>query len=177
MERSWWNKFILGLDDDERLIYPEMYKKARDLYADIRGIVYIVRSRSHPEHGIFWVTSGTLDRLLKKDKGIDDVEILSRMLMVNLRLPWNKKVFEWSMDEHTLNEMRDDVEIAEVILKVRRKSDGVIIKIVDKLDFESNREDYEVLEKRYIVTWKPTPTSSKNFLGIDPDSVRRWMCQ
>lgn len=181
MDRSAWDRFNLGLDDDQRIIYPEMYKKNRSLYADVCGVVYLVRSRSYPDHGVMWVNSNSLDRLLDRDRDYEDVEILDRLLLVRLRLPWTRSRFEWSMSQSELDDFRDDVEITEIYLKVRRKSDGVVKTIVNKLDFERNRDQYEVLEKRYIIIWKPTPSEPFDkrveSLGIDPDSVHKWLSQ
>ncbi len=59
---SMWEELNWYLDRDERLVSPETYLNNRQLYDDIRNVVYIVRDRKYPEAGLEWVIQPIQDR-------------------------------------------------------------------------------------------------------------------
>ena len=168
MGKTLWDKLTAELDEDERIVYPEMYIKNPRLYDRINGIAYLVKDRNDPKAELTWVWEGTLERVTKSV----DVEIIAKQLIVRIRLPWNEVNFEWMISQVELDEHRDDYTVIDVFLKIRDKERPNDVQIVvDPLDFESNRSRYEVVEVRYLVCWKPSPGVEQRLLNINPKSI------
>ena len=161
---SFWEKLVVGLDDDERIIFPEMYEKSRRLYDKLIGVAYLVRSKENPEAGLDWVWQNSLSRIK------NEVDVLAKQYVVRIRLPWNEVRTEWLCSQEELDEHREDYEVIDVYLKVRLKDDPNSLPIMDPLEFESNRDKYDVVEARYLVAWKLNPEEQARFLGIDMDT-------
>ena len=149
-----WEKIVMTLDDDLRLIYPAMYLESQHLFDKIMGIGYLVQDLSDPDKGLDWVKEYQLNKLLKKNPKI---AVLQKLLVVRLRLPWNEVETEWLVTEAYLKENPDEYEILETRLKIRRKGSNDEPKWLrdeDRQYFEENRLDFEIVEKRYSVRWK-----------------------
>lgn len=170
---SMWTELNWYLDDDERLVSPEIYLANRQLYDEIRNVVYIVRDRQYPESGLEWVKESALGRVMKNH----DVDLLSKQLIVSLRLPWNSKRIEWLCTQKELDENREYYEILDTFLRVRRKDNPKEVPLFDVLEFETNRDNYEVVEVRYLVGMKLNAETKARLLGIDPDSIHTYMQQ
>lgn len=173
MKMDVWSRMLVDLDDDERLIWPRMYFQNRQLYAEVCDVVYIVRSRKYPENGITLAEGGAPKRYHKSD----DLEMVAKMFVVRLRLPWGDLNHEWMIDQEELHAHREDFNIIEVFLRVRKKHDHTKVILVEPLEFESNRDKYEVLEVRYLVAWKTSLEKTAHQLDIDPNTIHTWMQQ
>ena len=171
--KNMWNDLHSYLDDDERLVWPDMYLKNRHLYDDVRGVVYLIRDRKFPDSGLEWVSEWGLGRALKND----DIDLLAKQLVVRLRLPWNKVQQEWLISQEELNEDREYYEVLDTFLRVRHKDSTKEIPLFDTLDFETHRDDYEVMEVRYLVGRRYNKATQARLLGIDPDSITTYMQQ
>lgn len=168
MTKSLWDTLTAELDEDERIVYPEMYIKNPKLYDKINGIAYLVKERNNPKAQLTWVWENTLERISKSE----DVEVIAKQLVVRIRLPWNEVNFEWTVSQAELDENRDEYTVIDVFLKVRDKEHPNDVRVVvNTLDFESNRDKYEVVEIRYLVCWKPSPGTEQRLLGINPKSI------
>ena len=170
---SMWEELNWYLDGDQRLVSPEMYLANRGLYDDILNVVYIVRDRQHPEAGLEWVKESRLGYLMKNH----DVDLLAKQLIVNLRLPWTGARTEWLCSQEELNENREYYDILDTFLRVRRKDNPKEVPLFDVLEFEENRDKYEVMEVRYLVGMKLSVDTKARLLGIDPDSISTYMQQ
>lgn len=170
---SMWEELNWYLDHDERLVSPETYLNNRQLYDDIRNVVYIVRDRKYPEAGLEWVKESHLGKLMKNQ----DVDLLSKQLIVSLRLPWKRLPVEWLVSQDELDENREFYEILDTFLRVRRKDNPKEIPMFDVLEFEANRDNYEVVEVRYLVGLRFSAEGQARLLGIDPDSISTYMQQ
>lgn len=173
MNKDVWSTLTAGLDEDERLIWPQMYLRNRRLYDDIRGVAYLIKDIGHPEGSLDWVWADRLDKFLERD----DVMILSKLLVVRLRLPWNEVKYEWMISQEELNQYRKYFKVVDVFLRIREKSRPDTVVLADPLEFEMNRDKYEVIEIRYLVAPKRPPETEERFLGIDPDSFSTYMQQ
>jgi hypothetical protein len=163
-----WEKLQAELDEDERIVYPEMYIKNPKLYDKIVGIAYLVKERNNPEAELTWVWERTLERVLKSE----DIEVVAKQLIVRIRLPWNQVNFEWTVSQAELEEHIDDYDVIDVFLKIRRKDSPDDVQFVtDPLEFESNRDQYDIVEVRYLVCWKPSPKTKGRLVGINPDNI------
>jgi hypothetical protein len=165
MKGTVWSKIAATLEDDERMIWPDMYFENRKMYDMICGTVYLVRDK----HGeIDWIQEGHVDEYLREHD-----RILAEMLIVRLRLPWNKLHYEWLIDQEELFSHHEDFEVIEVFLRVREKETGYQYVMVDPLEYEMYPDKYDVLETRYLVAWRYDEGLKKCSYGrgIDPDSV------
>ena len=168
MTETLWAKLTLGINEDERIVYPEMYIANPRLYDKIVGIAYIVKERDNPNAELDWVWEHALERVFKNK----DVEILAKQLIVRIRLPWNEVNFEWTVGKAELDENRDDYTVIDVFLKIREKGCPDSVQIVtDPLEFESNRHKYDVVETRYLVCWKPSPKAEQELLDINVSGI------
>lgn len=168
-----WTEFNGYLDDDERLVYPEMYLENRHLYDGVRDIVYLIKDRSHPDASLEWIKESALGELLKNH----DYDILAKQLIVRLRLPWTQVQKEWLVTQEELEEDRKYLEVIGTFLRVLRTDDPEEIPLFDILDFEANRHDYEVVEVQYLVTMRRSKADTARLLGIPPDNIHTYMQQ
>lgn len=168
-----WDDLHSYLDDDERLVFPEMYLENRHLYDKIRGVVYLIRDRKYPSSGLEWVSELGLGKVMKNH----DVDLLTKQLVVRLRLPWNRVRGEWLISQEELDTDREYYEVLDTFLRVRHKDSPKEIPLLDVLEFEANRDDYEILEVQYLVGLRLTKETEARLLGIDPDSISTYMQQ
>jgi hypothetical protein len=168
-----WNELNSYLDDDERLVYPDMYLKNRHLYDKIREVVYLIKQRDHPEARLQWVSELALPKALKEY----DVDMLAKQLIVRLRLPWNKVRREWLCSQKELDANREHYQVLDIFLRVRRKDNSEERPMFDLLEFETNRDNYDIVEVQYLVGLKLTAETKARLLGIDPDSISTYMQQ
>ena len=163
-----WPKLTLGIDEDERIVYPEMYIANPRLYDKIIGVAYLVRERGNPKAELDWVWERNLERVSKDG----NVEVLVKQLIVRLRLPWNEVNFEWFVGEVELDENKDDYTVIDVLLKIQEKGRPDSVQIMtDSLEFESNRDRYEVVETRYLVCWKTSDKEEQELLNINVPGI------
>lgn len=172
-ELSMWAELNSHLDDDERLVWPEMYLENRHLYDGVRDVVYLIKQRNHPEARLQWVSELGLPKALKNY----DFDLLAKQLIVRLRLPWNKVKREWLCSQEELDSNRKYYDVLDIFLKVRRKDNPEETPMFDSLEFETHREAYEIVEVRYLVSLKFTAETKSRLLGIDPDSISTYMQQ
>ena len=175
-----WEKLAETLDDDLRLIYPEMYLGNEHLFDKIVGIGYLIKDLNHPDGGLDWVNGSYLNKLLLK---YPHIAVLSKLLIVRLRLPWNNVNTEWLMSEQELNENRGDYEVLEVFLRIRRTSTNEKAKwlrVEDKQYFEEHREEFDIVEKRYSVRWKWSEKDITDLLSdslVDKDNIHTYISE
>ena len=170
---SMWDELNSYLDTDERLVWPDMYLENRNIYDGVRDVVYLIKQRNHPEARLQWVTELALPKALKDG----DFDMLAKQLIVRIRLPWNKVKHEWLCDQEELDSNREYYDILDIFLKVRRKDNPEEAPMFDMLEFERNRDLYEIVEARYLVTLKFSAETQGRLLGIDPDSITTYMQQ
>lgn len=163
-----WKYLEDGLDGDERVIFPEMYTENRRMYDKICGIAYLVKDRDHPEGGVDWVWEKSMSRVMKRGR----IEVLAKLLVVRLRMrvPWypDDTETEFLVSKDELDEHREEYQVLDVYLRIAEKDNPDAPAIVDPLEFEINRDRYEVLETRYLVTWKANKEEEERLLNIDP---------
>ena len=175
-----WEKLAATLDDDMRLIYPKMYLDNEQLFDKILGIGYLIKDLNHPEGGLDWISEGKLNRILQN---YPHVAILSKLLIVRLRLPWNDVNTEWLVSEQELSENRDDYEILDVFLRIRRIGINEKVrwlKAEDKQYFEEHRDEFEIVEKRYSVRWKWSEKDITDLLSdslVDKDNIHTYISE
>ena len=170
---SMWNELNGYLDDDERLVFPDMYIKNRHLYDKIQNVVYLIKQREHPEARLQWVSELALPRALRNG----DFDMLAQQLIVRLRYPWNEIRSEWLCSQKELDANREYYEVLDIFLRVQRKDNPEEVPLFNVLEFETNRDDYEVVEARYLVTLKLAAETQARLLGIDPDGISTYMQQ
>jgi hypothetical protein len=156
----------IGLDDDERIIFPHMYKDNRDLYDKICGVGYLIRG-TEPNSRVDWVWDTQLDSVSRRA----DIVILQKILIVRLRLPWIDVDYEFLVTQGELDENREDYQVLAVYLQLRDLQTGEFLDRADPREFEENRDKYEVLDARYLVCWRMSEESERRLLDIDPDHV------
>lgn len=165
-----WTELNWYLDTDERLVYPEAYLENRHLYSGIRSVVYLVRDRKFPDSGIEWVSESRLGDVMLNQ----DVDLLAKQLIVRIRLPWHKVPNEWLISQEELTNYPDDYDVIDTLVTVRR-DDLREIPVFDVFDFETNRDDYEVVKVEYLVSPKLSTAGRSALLGVDPDSIQTYM--
>ena len=168
---SIWDELNQYIDDDERLVWPEMYLENRHLYDSIRRVVYIVKQRNVPNARAEWVKELDLPHILKNY----DVDVVAKQLIVRLRLPWNKVKKEWLCDQEEFESNREYYDVLDIFLKVRRKDNPDEMPTFGDLEFERNRDDYDIVDVRYLVSLKFSAETKARLLGIDPDDVHTYM--
>ena len=169
-----WFELNNLLDDDQRLVYPEMYLENRHLYDGVREIVYLIKSRDDPEAPLDWVSELALPKVLKNGP---DIDILAKQLVVRLRLPWTRVRSEWLISQEELDANREYYDVLDTFVRVLRTDDSKEVPLFDVLDFEAHRDDYELVEVQYLVAVKRSKEDTARLLGIDPDSIHTYMQQ
>lgn len=174
-----WEKLSSTLDDDMQLIYPSMYLEHEHLYDSIIGIGYLFKDLKHPENGFDWALEYKMHDILKNNPGI---AIIAKLLLVRLRLPWNEVNTEWLVNEVELSEHADEYEVLDVFLWVRKigETEPQWVLGERKAYFETHRDEFEVLEKRYCVRWKWSNDEKEKLLAeslIEGSDVHEYMDQ
>lgn len=158
-------RLSMCLDDDMRLIFPEMYVRNQKLYDKICDIGYLIQDVSNPNKELDWVSGYQLDRVLHNNPSII---VISKMLIVSLRLPWHEINTEWLCTEEQLKEQGNpnDYEILETYVRAKRKDENEIRWIFppEKQYFDEHRDEYEVVEVKYCVRWSWTEEDIKELL-------------
>lgn len=167
---SVWDRLQAGLDTDERIIFPWMYKENRDLYDKILGVAYLVRER-HPDAQMDWVWESSLDKVIARyaEHG-RQLDILAKQFVVRVRLPWNRVNYEFLVTQEELNENRADYRVLEVFLRARNKFTGSV-DLIKPFEYEQFRDEWEMVEARYLVEWYTSPESDRKLCEIDPRYV------
>jgi len=158
MSKHLWERLVVGLDNDERIVFPQMYLDNKDLYDRICGIAYLISTPG----GLDWVWANGLDRVQESGNCL----VLKKVLIVRLRLPWSQARDEWLCDQDELNAHREEYEVLEVYIRAAPINDPTTIKTLEPLEFEMNRDAYTVLEAKYFVCWKQEPEAIKRLLDI-----------
>lgn len=162
-----WEKLMVGLDEDQRIVFPKMYLDNKNLYDKICGIGYLIKT----PQGLDWVWENGIDRI----REMDDCEILKKVLIVRLRLPWNRVRDEWLTSQEELNTHRKEykaglcgstLEILDVYVRGAPKNDPTNVRMLEPIEFEANRDAYNILETKYYVCWKLDPEQIERLLDI-----------
>jgi hypothetical protein len=161
MGQSLWERF--ELDDDERLIFPNMYYKNRRLYGDIKERGYFIKHVNNSSSTIDWVKQSQLSRL---DDLYGPIKILAEVLLVELRLPWKSMRGERIIDPEEFNNNRHQYSLLDVFLVTRDLKTNKKQLMLNAVEFETGRSRYELLEVRYLVVPK-IPPEPKERLVID----------
>lgn len=165
-----------GLEEDEVLLMVENYVDNWMLYDQINDIGYLVRDYNDSSEGrLDFVWRRNLEKWVE-ERDTRFVQILDKVIVARVRLPWNKVDTEWIVSEAQLEEYRDDVEILEIYLRARRRnepegSERLILDHEARRMYEANPDDYIVTEKKYLVAWKISPETRERLLQIVPS---RW---
>lgn len=147
-----WEKITSDLDTDETIVFPDQYVRNPKLYDKIVSTGYLIRGRKAGSE-ITWCADHTLERVLSSE----DAEVLEKVLIVRLRLPWNETEFDWFISREELDVAEDDYTVINTVVEARNIETGET-RIADKVDFEENRDKYEIVDIHYFVTWKPQIT-------------------
>ncbi|MCK5602214.1 hypothetical protein KAR91_10105 [Candidatus Pacearchaeota archaeon] len=174
MMKNIWAQVTEHLDDDERLVWPRMYFENRKLYDQVRAVVYIIRY-AHPTTGEIYY-----DWVKPDSSKLDDGdEIIARVLLVRLALPWNTAHFMDTITQEELEEFRGEYDVLDVFVRVVDKTTGTPFTFVSLLKFQANRDLYEVVETRFLVSLKYSNEAIKEYMGylpvIAPHRVHTWM--
>jgi hypothetical protein len=173
-----WHKLNSTIDDDLRLIYPDMYLENAKLFDKIMAVGYLIHDLSHPESGLDWVVESKLNKILLENPNI---AVISKLLVVRLRLPWNEVDTEWLVSEVEFNEHRDEYEVLEVFLKIRRKNTNEKakwLKSEERQYFDEHRDEFIIVEKRYSVRWKWSEEEIANLLDeslVNKENVHEYI--
>jgi len=174
-----WEKLEGTIDDDMQLIYPDMYLEYEHLYDNIIAIGYIFKDLKDPKKGLDWAPQTKMNDILSKNPGI---AVISKVLLVRLRLPWYEVNTEWLVNEHELKEHADEYEVLDVFIYAKHidRGDPEWILGPRKTYFETHRDEFKVIEKRYSVRWKWSDEEKEKLLSealIDGDNIHEYISQ
>lgn len=100
---------------------------------------------------------------------MDKITIVDKVLIVRLRMPWNKVDTEWLASEEDLENYGDEVEILEIYVRARRKDSPndkpeLLLSPASRRAFEAAPDGYEVIETSYLLAWKMSPETREMLL-------------
>jgi len=151
------------LDPDERLIMPEDYIDNWTMYDQVCGSGWFIKDEnaSDPE-AIDFVWESDLRRMKRSGQDMDKITVIDKVMVVRIRVPWNRVNTEWTISAAQLKEERGDVEVLDVCVRARRKDQPnsepvLMLSNTARRAYEAAPEEYEVTEKNYLVTWKMSP--------------------
>lgn len=147
MGKSLWDHLTVSLDDDQRLVFPEMYEEHKHMYSELCEVVHLMMGPKYGEFDI--VRDNEVGRVQRRFDG-QLVDILT-LYVVRIRLPWNGP-YEIVLSEEEYMENPDRYHILDVYISVSPKDgSGEIRTAINKREFETNRDNYDLLEVRYSV--------------------------
>jgi DNA modification methylase len=158
------------LDPDERIIFPEDYVKHWTMFDQVCGSGWLIKddNAADPE-GIDFAWDSDLRRMEKEGVDMDKITLVDKVMIVRVRLPWNKVETEWLATEADLEENGEDWEILEIYIRARRKDRPneeakLLLRPREKRAYEAAPEKYEVTDKNYLVAWKMSPETREELL-------------
>ena len=158
------------LEPDERLMLPEDYVNNWTMYDQVCGSGYFITddNAANPEQ-IDFAWEGDLRRMKREGVDMDRITVIDKVMIVRLRLPWNIVDTEWLATEDQLIEHGEDWEILEIYIRARRKDrpnekPRLLLKPKDRRAYEAAPDEYEVVEKNYLVAWKMSPETRERLL-------------
>jgi len=160
------------LEPDERLILPEDYMDNWTMYDQVCGSGWFIKDDNADDPGaIDFAWDSDLRRMEKSGQDMSKITVIDRVMVVRLRMPWNKVNTEWLASEADMEENGEDWETLEVYIRARRKDrpddpPRLLVSPKDRRAFEAAPEKYEVTERRYLVAYKMSPESRRQLLGI-----------
>lgn len=168
MDDSLWNRTQKSLDEDQRMVFPEMFYENRGLYGDIRDVVHLVK---YEDGTVTWIRDCYIGSARYDAYG--PYTILAKLFIVDIRLPWTVVHGEHIIDSSQFNNYRDRYQILDVLLRVKNKR-GMII-TVGPTEWELHRDAYELIDIRYLVTERNPPVNPKPPLNIDKEKVNTYI--
>lgn len=169
-----WEKLTLSLNEDELMVLPQVYMRHRLLFDRIQGVAYLFKDSRYTDPPLEWAYSQEVDTLL--GKGIPIV-ILKKILIVRIRLPWNRTREEWWVSHEEWDKNRDHLEIIDIWLKVRRIDEESRVYMCTAAEYEFDRDNLEVIESRYLVCWKMSPKEEHELVKIDKSRYHAWLSE
>lgn len=144
---------------------PEDYRDNWMMYDQVRGTGWLITddNAADPED-IDFAWDSDLRRMEKSGYDMDNITILDRVMVVRVRLPWNKVDTEWLISDAEMEEYEEDLEILEVYIRARRKDrprskPKLMLSPKARRAYEAAPRDFEIVEKKYLVTFKMSPES------------------
>ena len=159
-----WERLTLSLNSDELMVPPETYMSNRKLFDRIQGVAYLYKDGRHEDAPLEWNYAAEVDALM--GKGIPII-VLKKVLIVRIRLPWNRTREEWWVSHEEWDADRNRLEIIDIWLRVRRIDEESRIYMCTAAEYEFERENLEVIESRYLVCWKWSSEERRKLIEID----------
>ncbi len=166
MAENIWETMNLSLDDDERIVFPEMLSENREMFDKITGVAYFVSDKKHG--GLEWVWENSSREIP------DTVKILTKVYVVRLRPNPKEPKDEWFTSREEYEEHRDYLRILDIYGLVREIDNPNVVKTINTADLHKEKGKYELLETKYLVCLRIPPIVEEN-LKIHPNTVHTWM--
>lgn len=171
MKRNMWEEASISLDDDERIVFPELYAENRDAFDKIVGVAYLVQDKRNPESHIEWMWEGAFN----KHKDEEHILVLKKVLIVRLRPPWHKIDDSWLISREEYYAQRRYLRVLDVYLRVQDNEKPWIIELIDADELRLNPGKWNLLELRYLVALRIPPMIEKEFPIINRNNIHTWM--
>ena len=161
-----WDKMHEDLPEDYVLVTPQVYIDNRHIYDMVWAHVFIIQD-ADSGGDLEWCWEGRYPQILKERP---DIKILSKGLVVRVRLPWNSIESEWLMSSEELSENSDLYIVLDTYVTAVYKGDpNTEARYVSKATLEMDRDSYEIVEIRYLVTWATSKWSEDYLREIRTD--------
>lgn len=169
-----WERLMLGLGPNELMVLPEIYMKNRKLFDRIQGVAYLYKDDRYDNPPLEWNYAAEVDNFM--EKGIPII-VLKKVLVVRIRLPWNRTREEWWVSHEEWDAKRNDWEIIDIWLRVRRIDEESRIFMCTAAEYEIDRDNLEVIESRYLVCWKWSSEEKSKLIEIDKDRYHTYLAE
>ena len=143
---------------------PEDYRENWLLYDQICGSGWLIKDNQAADPDAIDFAWDSDLRRMEKNGGniIDRITVLDKVMVVRVRLPWNRVDEEWLISDAEMVENEEDLEVLEVYIRARRKDrpnskPTLMLSPKSRRAYEATPDEYEVIEKKYLVTYKMSP--------------------
>lgn len=142
------------------------------MFDRVTDIGYLVRDLNDDSHGtkLDFVWRRNLNSwVAERDERF--VEVVDKLIVARVRLPWNEVDTEWIAGEDEYREYVDDWEILEVYIKAHLKGEPeetarYLLSPEDKRAFEAHPDDWEVLDRKYLAAFKISPETREQLINL-----------
>jgi len=155
---------VVGLlDPDERLIMPEDYRDNWMMYDQVCGTGWLIKDENAADpDAIDFAWDSDLRRMDKCGHDMDKIAVIDKVMVVRVRLPWNRVDGECLISDAEMVEFEEDLEILEVYIRARRKDKPnskakLMISPKSRRAYEAAPDEYDIVEMKYLVTFKMSP--------------------
>jgi hypothetical protein len=147
-----YKKVHKHLQPNERLVFPDMYKKTPWLYGKVSDTMYLIKA-PQTEDGIDWVPEKSLSRAFDI---YPNAQILAKLLLVELTdKSGDSPGWVMTYDEYQKSNKEALTILDTCLIAVNKSQTPIKIENLTVSEYQAFRDDYDIIGVAYFVRNNP----------------------